>query len=172
MAAVEFALIAPVLMLMFFGLVEVCNALSCHQKVTSVSSTADDLVGQATQVSKADLANVFAASGDIMTPFSSGTMSIVVTSIGGTTTPNVGQVLWSETNGQGVAHAVGSTLAVPTGLLPATCTSSSQCSILLSEVSYNYTSPYGQIIVGTFPMTDTFYTAPRRSITVTCTDCP
>lgn len=180
MAAVEFALVAPFMIALFFGLVEVCNALNAHQKVTSVASTAADLTAQASQVSRSDLDDIFAAAGDIMTPFPTSNMSIVVTSLTGTGARNVGTVLWSQTNGQGVAHAVGSTVTIgdpskltgsETGLLPEDCTSATQCSIIMAEVSYNYTSPYGKFIVGTKVMTDMFYTKPRRVIAVACTDC-
>ncbi|HVZ69602.1 MAG TPA: TadE/TadG family type IV pilus assembly protein [Rhizomicrobium sp.] len=180
MAAVEFALIAPVMVALFFGLVEVCNALSAHQKVTSVASTAADLTAQATTVSTSDLNDIFAASSAIMSPFSLNNISIVVTSIAGDGNRNEGTVLWSQTNGHGTAHAVGSTITIgdpstlsasDQGLLPASCTSSAQCTIILAEVSYNYESPYGKFIVGQLDMTDLFYSKPRRVVSVTCSDC-
>lgn len=180
LAAVEFALIAPIMLVLFFGLVEVCNALNAHQKVTNVASTAADLVGQAKSLTASDMADVFAASGAIMTPFSSGDLSIVITSIGGTGQRNVGTVLWSVTNGHGTAHTVGDTITVgnpdeladdDTGLLPVSCASGNDCSLILAEVSYNYTSPYGQVIVGSLPMKDSFYTKPRRVIAVSCDEC-
>jgi Flp pilus assembly protein TadG len=180
MAAVEFALIAPVMMVLFFGLVELCSALNAHQKVTSVASTAADLVGQAKTLTAGDLDDVFAASSAIMTPFSGNDMSIVITSIGGSGRRNIGTVLWSVTNGHGTAHNVGDTITVgnpdelgdgDTGLLPADCESGAQCSLILAEVSYNYTSSYARVITGDLPMTDTFYTKPRRVVAVACNQC-
>jgi Flp pilus assembly protein TadG len=184
MAAVEFALIAPFLMALFFGLVEVCNALNAHQKVTSVASTAADLVSQATKISKSDLDDVFAASADIMTPFSNANTTIVITSLAGTGTKNVGRVLWSQASVPGATtHPVGSTLQIGSttadasldasvdGLLPSTCTDETACTIIMAEASYNYTSPYGNLIVGTMKMEDQFYAKPRRVISVECSDC-
>jgi hypothetical protein len=124
---------------------------------------------------------VFAASTAIMAPFNATNISVVVTSITGTGQRNQGTVLWSQTNGHGTAHAVGSPITVgnpaqlgadDAGLLPTTCTGANLCSLILAEVSYNYTSPYGKFIVGTLKMSDTFYTKPRRTISVACTDCP
>jgi Flp pilus assembly protein TadG len=180
LAAVEFALIAPFMIALFFGLVEICNALNARQKVSAVASTAADLTGQATSVSLSDLDDIFAASSAIMTPFPSSNVSIVITSIEGTGQRNVGKVLWSRTNGHGTAHTVGHTITVgdpdslgadDTGLLPASCTSSAQCTLVLAEVTYNYTSPYGKFIVGNLPMSDLFYTKPRRVVSVTCSNC-
>jgi Flp pilus assembly protein TadG len=181
LAAVEFALIAPFMIALFFGLVEVCNALDAHQKMTSVASTAADLTGQAEQVSQADLADIFSASSAIMAPFSTNDVTIVITSITGTGQRDKGTVVWSVTNGHGTAHNVGDPITVgdpstlgadDTGLLPTTCTSATQCTLILAEVTYNYTSPYGKFIIGTMPMSDTFYTKPRRVVAVACTDCP
>jgi Flp pilus assembly protein TadG len=180
MAAVEFALIAPIMMLLFFGLVETCNALNAHQKVTAVASTAADLTSQATQVSKADLADIYAASSAIMSPFSASDVTITISSITGTKARNIGKVVWSQTNGKGTAHTVGSTIIIgdpttlandDTGLLPADCDSAAQCSLIFAEVSYNYTSPYGKFITGVLKMADLFYSKPRRVVAVTCTDC-
>ena len=179
-AAVEFALIAPLMVALFFGLVETCNALSAHEKVTSVASTAADLTAQATSLTTADLADIFSASSAIMSPFSTNDISIIVTSLAGDGNRNEGTVLWSQTNGNGTAHTVGSTMSIgdpskltqdDQGLLPASCTSASQCSIIVAEVSYNYTSPYGKFIVGQLDMTDVFYSKPRRAVSVACTDC-
>ena len=180
MAAVEFALIAPFMIVLFFGLVELCSALNAHQKVTSVASTAADLVGQAKEVTAADLDDVFAASSAIMTPFSNNDVSIIITSIGGSGQRNVGTVLWSVTNGKGTAHTAGASIDVgdpanlaadDIGLLPASCASGAECSLILAEVSYKYKSSFARIITGDLPMKDTFYVKPRRVIAVACDQC-
>ena len=41
--------------------------------------------------------------------------------------------------------------------------------MILAQVIYDYTSPIGSFLVGTVPMTDTFYARPRRSATVAYT---
>lgn len=184
MAAVEFALIAPIMIALFFGLVEVCNILDAQQKVTSVASTAADLVGQSTTLTQSNLDDVFSASSAIMTPFSSVDTKIVLTSLAGTGVKNTGTVLWSKSNVKGAdVHSVGSKIAIGTttadasldpsldGLLPKTCSGASQCGIIMAEVSYDYTSPYGKFIIGTRTLTDSFYVKPRRVTSVPCTDC-
>lgn len=180
LAAVEFALIAPFMIALFFGLIETCNALSAHQKMTTVASTAADLTSQATELTKADMADIFSASSAIMTPFSNADVSIVITSLTGTKQANKGTVLWSAATSNGVAHTVGSSMDVgdPTklasgdpGLLSADCDSATKCSLIVAEVTYNYTSPYGKFIVGMLHMQDVFYTKPRRVISVVCNNC-
>jgi Flp pilus assembly protein TadG len=162
MAAVEFALIAPVMIGLFFGTVEVCNALSCHQKVTTVASSAADLVAQATRVSDTDMADIFTAANSIMVPFPQAATSIVLTSIGGD-----GTVLWSDASNGNGAHAVGDTLPVPDGLFPPGCNTATGCSVILAEVRYNFVPPLAGSTIGDIPMTDTFYAKPRRAVTIT-----
>jgi Flp pilus assembly protein TadG len=51
--AIEFAFIAPILILLFLGTIELCNALICREKATTVASTAADLVTQDTTLTLA-----------------------------------------------------------------------------------------------------------------------
>ena len=61
MAAVEFAMVLPAMLALVFGAIEVSNALICKANVTNTASTAADLVGQETQVTDADLNDVYAS---------------------------------------------------------------------------------------------------------------
>ncbi len=169
LAAVEFALIAPVMVTILLGLIELCNALSCHQKVTMLASTGADLVAQATTMTPSDMSNVFAAVNAIIYPFSSTNASIVISSIvsdgqGG------GKVDWSDAQ-NGTALTTGNPVTVPAGLMPKDQCATDACSVILAQVTYQYTSPFGKFIVGTVPMSDTFYARPRRSATVSCPGC-
>ncbi len=68
-AAVEFALLLPVMITLFFGVVETSLALLCRADVSKMASTAADLISQANTVSSADLNNVYAAAGTILYPY-------------------------------------------------------------------------------------------------------
>jgi len=177
LAAVEFALIAPVLGTMLLGTIELCNALECHQKVTMVASSASDLVAQATSVSSSDMTDVFNAASAIVYPFSQGNMSIVVSSVLSDGSGN-GTVNWSAANGNGKKLAVNTKITLDQPIM-STCDSTgkctpcakSSCSVILTQVTYNYTSPVGKYFVGSVPMSDYFYERPRKSATVTCNSC-
>ncbi len=146
-AAVEFAFIAPVLIAMFFGSIELTAAVTCNSRVTAVASTAADLVAQETTVSSSDMSNVFAALNEVLYPYASGPAQIIITSIvdngrGG------GTVAWSNAQ-NATARIVGSTMSVPTGLV----VSGSGGSVILAEISYAYASPTTQVLTGTRTMT-------------------
>lgn len=167
MAAVEFGLIAPVLGTLLVGTMEVCNALECHQKVTMLASTAADLVAQATSVSATDMTNIFNATTAIVYPFPANNTQIVITSIlsdgnGG------GKVGWSVAQ-NATAYTTNAVITVPAGLMTKAACAVNACSVILAQVTYNYTSPLGKFVIGTVPMSDTFYSHPRKSATISYT---
>ncbi|HEY2071102.1 MAG TPA: TadE/TadG family type IV pilus assembly protein [Rhizomicrobium sp.] len=164
-AAVEFGLIAPVMATMLLGTIEVCNALQCKQKVTSIASSVADLVAQTKSVSGTDITNIFSAANALVYPFSSTNSSIVVSSVLSDGNGN-GTVAWSKAQ-NGTPLATNSAVVVPTGLMSASTCARGACSVILAQVSYAYSSPLGKIIVGTNNMTDYFYARPRKSATVT-----
>lgn len=168
-AATEFALVAPVLVVLLLGTVEACNALECHQKVTMLASTAADLVAQAMTVTPSDINNVFAATDAVIYPFSAANAKIVISSIISDGNGE-GTVAWSVQQ-NATALAVDQAVTVPSGLMPKDQCPQGACSVILAQVTYDYTSPVGQFIVGTVPMSDTFYSRPRRSATVACNGC-
>lgn len=160
-AAVEFALIAPVMIIMFFGAVEMSSAIDCKSRVGRATYTTADLVAQATSVSSTDVTNVFSAANSILYPYNSANAQIVFSSLvddgkGGT------QVAWSEATPNTTKRVQGSTVAVPPGLI----VSGSGNSLIMAEITYGYTSPIAYFLKGNIPLTDTFYARPRRSRTV------
>jgi Flp pilus assembly protein TadG len=158
LAAVEFALLLPVMITLFFGVVEVSMALSCRADVTAVASTMADLVAQDSAVATSDMSNVFSAANAILYPYSTSVAQMTVTSIIYDTSTNSltsGKVAWSCTK-NGTARTTGATVTLPSGLMTA------NGSVIMSEIAYNYTSPTTKVITGPLSMVNTFYTKPRR----------
>src|SRR5580698_4218179 len=69
-AAIEFAMIVPIMLVMFFGTVEFSSGVAVDRKVTLVARTLSDLTSQSLSVATTDTANFFAASTAILTPYS------------------------------------------------------------------------------------------------------
>jgi Flp pilus assembly protein TadG len=78
LAAVEFALILPVMITLFFGIVELSMALAARADVTNMASIAADLVAQESSMTAQDMSNVFAASSAILYPYSTTPATITV----------------------------------------------------------------------------------------------
>ena len=68
-AAVEFALLLPVMITLFFGVVETTMALLCRADVSVMASTAGDLISQEKAATNTDLANIYSAAGTILYPY-------------------------------------------------------------------------------------------------------
>lgn len=159
LAAVEFAMILPIMLTLYFGTLETADALTASRRVANVAETAADLVAQETTVSSADLNDVFAASTAILTPFDTAPIKITISSVVASSS-NVTTVAWSSAYGGATARTVNSSITLPTGLTTA------NSSIIMAEVTYSYVSPIAHFIVGPITMTETAYLRPRRSLTV------
>lgn len=154
-SAVEFALILPAMLILFFGCVEVGDALTIDRKVAHVASTLSDLVTQSKSVTSTDVSNIFSAASSILDPYSSATLKMKVS---GVTVDSKGKatVTWSKASND-TALTKGTPLTVPTAIAtPSTF-------VVVAEVHYPYTPTVGYVMTGSFDLTSTFYLRPRQS---------
>jgi len=152
-AAVEFAMILPILLLMFFGTVEISNAVAVYRKVTLMAHTLSDLTSQSQEVQDADLTNFFAASTGVMMPYSSSPISQTISELWVNPSGQV-YVQWSS----GTAPlAQGSTFpGFPASLKVA------NSYVIFSQVSYLYTPVVGYVLPKAgITLSDFSYTRPR-----------
>ncbi len=166
MAAVEFAIILPMVLVIFFGTIEVSTGVAVDRKVTVLTRTLSDLISQATSVNNADLTNAFAVGASIMTPYASTPIKAIISQVYIDPTTHTGKVKWSKASND-TAHACNSTVTVPSGL------AIDGTYLIMSEVKYNFT-PMVDFKLGsnppTFPLGDTTFTRPRQSPSVINTD--
>lgn len=157
-AAVEFALILPFMLTLYLGSIELSNLAIIHRKAVQVASTAADLVGQDTQITNAEMADVFTALNAILAPFDPTTSTIRITSIT-VNSSNQALVDWSDAQ-RITPRGVGSTVVLPVGLV------TSGLSVVMAEVTYTYTSSFGQFLRDGTAMSEVFYLKPRRVLKV------
>jgi Flp pilus assembly protein TadG len=168
-AAVEFAMLLPILITLFFGVVETTLALVCRADVSLMAATSADLISQVNAASSSDLSNVYAAAGTVMYPYyaggATGKPTIRITSVvydsTSATPTTAGKVAWTCTqSGTGTltpaSRSVNSTVTFSQPLML------TNGSVLMAEVAYNYVSPTTKVITGAINMTNNFYTKPRR----------
>jgi Flp pilus assembly protein TadG len=158
LAAVEFAMLLPMMMTLFLGSVEVTTAVAVQRKVTLTARALADLTSQFTTVADADMTNILNASSDIIAPYAAANLKSVVSEL---SISSAGQatVVWSATL-NGTARTVGSTVSVPSGLAVP------NSYLLLGEASYSYNPTYGYVITGTMTLSDQIYMRPRQSNSV------
>ena len=157
-AATEFAVIVPVMLVMFFGTVEFSSGVAVDRKVTLMARTLSDLTSQSTSVNDTDLAGFFAASRGVMTPYSSTPTLSTVSELYVTPGTLVVKVQWSKGS---TPRAVGSTITIPTELKVG------GTYLIFSEVSYRYVPAVGKVMgAAGVNLTDVAYTRPRQSTCV------
>jgi len=168
-AAVEFAMLLPIMITLFFGTVETSLALLCRADVSIMAATAADLISQASTTSSTDISNVYAAAGTVLYPYYSGGATgkptIRLTSVvydGSAGNPSTtGKVAWTCTqSGSGTltpaSRSAGGAVTFSQGLMTASS------SVIMAEIAYSYASPTTKVITGAINMTNNFYTKPRR----------
>jgi Flp pilus assembly protein TadG len=160
-AAIEFALLLPLMIALYLGTAEISQAISADRKVTLTSRTVADLISQVSSINNAGMTDVLNASSSVMAPFKTTTLKVVVSCIS-VDANNRATVTWSDTL-NGTARSVGSTVTLPAALNIANTT------LIWSEVSYVYTPAIGYIITGSLTLKDQLYMAPRLSTSVTRT---
>src|ERR1700755_649992 len=85
-AATEFAVIVPLMLVLFFGVVEFSTAVAVDRKVTIVARTLSDLVSQNTAVTDAQFTNFFNAGNAVMSqyalpPYSAATLHSTISEL-------------------------------------------------------------------------------------------
>ena len=162
-AAVEFALIAPVMVLLYCGLVELCQAVIAERKANHVASAIGDLVTQTDTVTTSDLSDIFSVGNTVMQPFPTSTLQMRLTSI--TVDPNGSpKVVWSHSSGSMTPYSVGASVTVPLTLNPGD-------NVVMSESQYQYSSVLHYVLPNVLNYTEKYYLRPRRSDSVTCNGC-
>jgi len=131
-SAIEFALLAPLMLALYIGCVEISNGVAADRKVTLTAGTLANLTSQVTTLQQADIDNIFAASTAIMQPYTntvSAKVSCVKIDAGGAAT-----VQWGQATTGTTPHARGDAIVVPDDLkVPATVSY-----LILAEVGYQY----------------------------------
>ncbi len=162
LAAVEFALIVPLMLLIVFGTIEITNGVAVNRKVDLVSRTLSDLTSRATNVSSTDISSFFTVGGAIMQPYPSSSLSSTISEVYINPTTSVGRVQWSQGSS---ARSVGSTLAVPAGLIIKDSSGNTIPNqyLIYSEVSYFYVPAVGYVMNRAgITLSNSTFTRPRQ----------
>ncbi|WP_137929439.1 TadE/TadG family type IV pilus assembly protein [Mesorhizobium comanense] len=180
-AAVEFALIVPILLVLYFMTMEASQAIETSKKVSRIGSMVADLVTQQPTIVKADLDAIMQIGTSTIQPYNRSTPSITITAIQVTTdTPPRVNVVWSRKMVNGVASIATSlpaTTTVPTTLRVAGTflirvqSNLSYAPIITWTTDTQQKLGLTQSLTTTIGMGETYYLRPRRSLTIPCSDC-
>lgn len=142
-AAVEFALVLPIMLMLYIGFVEVSALISVDRKLQSAAGALGDLVARSdTTISAATLTDYFHAASGIMTPNPIDELHQVVTQVqvlaDGTTRVNWSRQYLGGVYGTG-PHAVNSSFALPSAMVDV----ARGKYVIVAEGSYDHPALYG-----------------------------
>jgi len=156
-AAVEFALIMPLLLLMYIGAVEASRALSYDRRLTSAAATLGDLVAQTKgDLTHAELNDLFKAATITVTPQSATLLRQVVSNVF-VDGSGKGTVIWSEGYNGGTPYPKDADFTLPKAFTDI----ASGTWVIVSEASMMYQPITSFVYKSGIPLSKEYFYAPR-----------
>lgn len=164
-AAVEFALVAPIMIAFYFGMCEFAQANMADRKTIRTASSIGDLVAQQVQITPTNLTDIMAMTATLMDPFPQGDLiKICVASVVADSHGAI-KVAWSKSQNDDTCPAKTASWTPPANLIGA------NQSLIMSRVSYTYKSPARYFLPNDLVFTRTYYLRPRKATEVACASC-
>lgn len=157
-AAVEFAMILPVLLTMYLGMVEVTKGVTTNRKVTLLSRTVADLTAQAAELSDTARNNIFDASSYVLQPGDPAGAKMLMVSVY-VDSDGKPAICWAEQRGGMTIPTDVASLNLPAGLL----IKNTSLIVGKAELPYN---PAAKLINVSYTLSETSYMRPRISTQV------
>lgn len=147
-AATEFALILPLMIAIFFGMLEVSDAMMAGRRVQTAVNSLADLVSQERDITTAEIDDIMVGVTRMLAPTNGSAVAMRVTSvIVDPADPNKLKVRWSRDNSGGTPYAANSDFI----RLADKTVVNGGASLIVGEVSYSHASA----------LTHMFVTSPR-----------
>jgi Flp pilus assembly protein TadG len=167
-AAIEFAMIMPVLLILFLSSFDVGNAIIVYLKVRTAAYELAAITnqygtGSTAQISTSTMSAITSATSAVMAPFPTSSAIVTISQIKATSA-SAATVSWSYTvNGTALT---GSYTGLPSNMAKNSCNNTYPCYFILSAVSYPYTPLFGHYMTGSLTLSDTLLVTPRVSTCV------
>lgn len=161
-AAVEFALMMPMLLILVLGCVEIAQYVLLHQKLQRSATTVADLMTRNATWEAADVADMFEAVAHVATPFDMAANGVVIMT-GMTGRPDGNIELGWQRRGAGALSAgsaiggQGAVIAPPDGL-----TLAAGQTVVAAEVHFDYDPIFLSMLDRAEPLYYRIYFRPRR----------
>lgn len=167
--AVEFAILAPILLMLYIGAFEITVGMSVAKRASRSAGTIADLVTQQSEMTKAKLAAMTGVANSIFVPYAAKNLKLKVSGIWISST-GVPTVEWSWQQDGTRPYAVGAIVAVPADL------KNPSSFLIHAELQVDHT--LGMFLANSLSATTNtihisrdFYFRQRLGDRVTCKDC-
>lgn len=164
-AAVEFAMVVPIMLMLYIGSVEVCEGLFLQQRVTSISRDTADLIAQMPSVTPDDIQDIMRIADSLLGGYDPSVLKIEIVSILADAKGDP-YVEWSLAKDGSVPFAKGEAYTtLEAGLL------APGQGIVISSVKYTYRPPIAHFIIDDVQLSESFSLSPRLKASVGCALC-
>jgi Flp pilus assembly protein TadG len=145
LAAVEFALILPLMLTMFFGIIDVSNGFAVDRKVSTISQTLSDLTSRYTVVQESDITNFFTIADAMLTPYDKTVLKATISQIYMDPSTKTAKIVWSRGDNKLAKNTV---VIVPTDLVAKDSSGNWTANqyLILAQVTYNYVPTIGWVV--------------------------
>ena len=158
--AIEFAILAPVLLILATGCVGLAQLIRARTDVQKAAQTMAQLIATQTTVSTAEIDDFCQGARDELIPFPAAGLQLSIASVTRATASGSARVDWNDTScGNGAAIAAPATLAA--GVVPAAGDSA-----IVVQASYVFHNPLTLVLPSVFSITTVAYAHPRANTTV------
>lgn len=168
--SIEFAILFPVLVMLYLGAFEITIGLSVSKRTTRAASTIADTITQQQSVTKSSLADIAHAAPPIYSPYDSSDMLLKVTAVQIDSTSNP-KVMWSWASTGSAPYAKNSVVSdVPAEMKVA------NSFLIRTELSIPYTlfvfaSDFMPKEMTTFRISRSYFYRQRQNENIPCGDC-
>jgi Flp pilus assembly protein TadG len=157
-AAIEFAMIVPIMFFLFVGAVEFSQAITVDRRVTQIASSTADLIAREKTLTTGQMTGIMGIINHLVKPYDQTKLKLTVTNVRAAMASATNTtVCWSHNHNGGVqTYAPGQSYVLPTGIVEA------GNSVIVAEVRYEYEPLIFKYFIATaFPLEETFYLKPR-----------
>lgn len=160
LALIEFAMVLPVLLLLYLAGYQIQDALSCNRKVTIATRAIADLTTQYSVLTPGQTDDILNASKQIMAPYNVANATLQVVEVY-TDTKGQTTVQWCRTPGQDCASLTkGTAYTLPTTI------KTNDTYMIVAKVIYAYKPAVTFSVVKPLTLGDVIYMSPRVSKSV------
>lgn len=153
-SAVEFALVAPLMLLLLFGTAEVSVLLQSERSVTSATATMGDIAARFDIITDDDMEDIFGSTEIVLQTLDANEASMRISSLVGDENGNI-TVEWSDARNIAPLSEGSSVADLPEDVVP------ENGSVIMAELEYTLELD-GYFLTEDVQLSEKFYLRPRR----------
>ncbi|MEM6461551.1 MAG: TadE/TadG family type IV pilus assembly protein [Pseudomonadota bacterium] len=167
--AVEFAFVAPILVILYIGAVEMTLALSVDTKVSRAGNITLDLITQGTSTSRSELSAMSDVAESVIAPYEADDTELRYTAISVSSDGTKAVIDWSWGNVTQKPYTANTEVTIPASLMVA------DAFYIRGEIfkTHNFITsiPFSNSNATSLNLNETYYMRPRLGTSIGCSDC-